>query len=113
LQFLQMQTRLPPPTIAEHLNRHFPLPSLGPTRNDSNDSTTLLSVCGLTPQSGEGFLAVQRQQRWLQDFHWLRVTAENGTELEVELVPRWTRWIRSPGGSGKVILMLLTSRDIR
>eukprot|EP00435_Cladocopium_sp_Y103_P008876 s669_g2.t1 len=53
--------------------------------NDSNDSSTVLAVCGLTPQSGDGFLAVQRQQRWLEDFHWLRVTAENGTAVEVEL----------------------------
>ena len=34
----------------------------------------MLSVCDLTPQSGE-------------DFHWLRVVADGDGELEVELVP--------------------------
>ena len=49
----------------------------------------MLSVCDLTPQSGEGFLAVQRHRRWREDFHWLRVVADGDGdgELEVELVP--------------------------
>lgn len=53
--------------------------------NDTNDTYTLLAVCGLTPQSGDGFEAIQQENRWLEDYHWLRVTADNGTSFQVEL----------------------------
>ena len=36
-------------------------------RNDTNDTYTLLAVCGLTPQSGDGFEAIQEENRWLED----------------------------------------------
>jgi len=36
-------------------------------RNDTNDTYTLLAVCGLTPQSGDGFEAIQQENRWLED----------------------------------------------
>ena len=41
-------------------------------RNDTNETYTLLAVCGLTPQSGDGFEAIQQQNRWLEDGSLMR-----------------------------------------